>query len=345
MIARTSIGGRRIRVQFSNVFGAAPLQIGAAHVALRAQGAAIVEGTDRALTFGGAPSITVPVGAVVISDPVDLLVPPLRELAVSVFVPQEVTVPSWHLLALQTTYVSPQGDFTGATTIPDSGTRQGWYWLSEIDVVAPERSAAVVAFGDSITDGDNSTPGAHRSWPSLLAERMIANRSTAHMAVVNMGIAGNRVLSEGAGVNALARFDRDVLSVAGVRWVVISEGINDIGGIARGTPVTAEALIGALKQVVARAHTHDIKVIGGTLTPFEGAGYYTEAGEAVRASLNTFIRTSRDLDGFVDFDAATRDDGNPKRFRFGFNNGDHLHPNDAGYRAMANAVKLSLFED
>jgi lysophospholipase L1-like esterase len=345
MVVRTSIGGRRIRVQLSNVFGAAALRIGSAHVALRAQGAIIVEGTDRALTFGGASSITVPVGAVVISDPVDLVVPPLKELTVSVFVPDEVTLPSWHLLALQTTYVSPEGDFTGAITIPEAGTRQGWYWLSEVDVVAPEQAATVVAFGDSITDGDNSTPGAHRSWPSLLAERLMVNRSTANVAIVNMGIAGNRVLSDGAGVNALARFDRDVLSVAGARWVVISEGINDIGGIARGTPVTAEALVGALKQMIARAHTHDIKVIGGTLTPFEGAGYYTDAGEAIRISVNTFIRTSRDLDGFVDFDAAARDVASPRRFRLGFNNGDHLHPNDAGYRAMANAVKLSLFEN
>jgi lysophospholipase L1-like esterase len=345
MIVRTSIGGRRIRLQFSNVFGAAPLEIGAAHVAVRAQGSSIVEATDRALSFNGASSTTIPVGAIVLSDPVELVVPPLSELAVSVFVPHEAMMPSWHLLALQPTYVSTEGNFTGAATMPDSQVRRGWYWLSAIDVAAPERAAAVVALGDSITDGDNSTSGANRSWPSVLAERLIANRATAGVAVVNMGIAGNRVLSDGAGVNVLARFDRDVISVAGVRWVVITEGINDIGGIARGTPVTADALIGALKQMIERAHTHDIKVIGGTLTPFEGAGVYTEDGEAVRVSLNSFIRTSSDLDGFVDFDAATRDSTNSRQIRLGFNNGDHLHPNDAGYRAMADAVKLSLFRN
>jgi lysophospholipase L1-like esterase len=345
MIVRTSIGGRRIRVQFSNAFGTAPLELGAAHVALHGQGAGIVEGTDRSLTFSGASSTTIPVGAVTLSDPVDLVVAPLKELAVSVFVPKEVTLPSWHLLALQTTYISGEGDFTGAATFSESRTRLASYWLSEIDVAAPEHAAAVVTLGDSITDGDNSTPGANRSWPSLLAERLIANRSTENVGVANMGISGNRVLTDGAGINVLARFDRDVLSVAGVRWVVITEGINDIGGIARGTPVTAEALIGALKQMIARAHTHDVKVIGGTLTPFEGANAFTEAGEAIRVSMNAFIRTSKDLDGFVDFEAATRDAGNPRVFRLGFNNGDHLHPNDAGYRAMADAVNLSLFKN
>lgn len=344
MIVRTSLGGGRIRVQFSNVFGTEPLELGAAHVARRSQGASTVDGTDRALTFGGASSITIPVGAVMLSDPVDLVVPPLSDLAISVFVPREVAMPSWHLLALQTTYISSEGNFTAAPTIAETRTRQAWYWVSEVDVVAPEPAGTIVAIGDSITDGDNSTPNANRSWPSVLAERVRASRSTAQLSVVNMGIAGNRVLTDGAGVSLLARFDRDVLSVAGVRWVLITEGINDIGGIFRGTPVTEGALIGALKQMIERAHTHKIKVIGGTLTPFGGANYYTDAGESVRIALNAFIRTSPELDGFVDFDAATRDATNEKQFRLGFNNRDHLHPNDAGYQAMADAVQLSLFK-
>ena len=206
-----------------------------------------------------------------------------------------------------------------------------------------------MTFGDSITDGARSTPDANRSWPSILAERLVANKATANLAVLNQGISGNRLVRDGTAANALARFDRDVLAQAGVKWVTLLEGINDIG---RGTganaaatdAVTADDLIGALRQLVDRAHSHGIKVIGCTLTPYSGAGYYSEKGDAIREAVNRWIRTSGAFDAVVDFDAATRDLNNPKQFRAEFDSGDHLHPNDAGYKAMAEAVKLSIFE-
>jgi lysophospholipase L1-like esterase len=211
--------------------------------------------------------------------------------------------------------------------------------------VAPAGASLIVAFGDSITDGARSTPDTNHSWPALLAARLAAQKATANIAVGNMGIGGNRVLRDVAGASALARFDRDVLSQPGVKWVMVLEGINDIGRGAT-TPaemVTADDLIAGYKQIIERAHTHGIKAIGCTLTPFEGANYSREEGEAVREALNTWIRTSGAYDAVVDFEAATRDPNNPKRFRADLDPGDHLHPNDAGYQAMADAVDLSLF--
>ena len=227
----------------------------------------------------------------------------------------------------------------------DAVTTQSYYWLAGIDVVAPAGASLIVAFGDSITDGARSTPDTNHSWPALLAARLAAQKATANIAVGNMGIGGNRVLRDVTGVSALARFDRDVLSQPGVKWVMVLEGINDIGRGAT-TPaemVTADDLIAGYKQIIERAHTHGIKAIGCTLTPFEGANYSREEGEAVREALNTWIRTSGAYDAVVDFEAATRDPNNPKRFRADLDPGDHLHPNDAGYQAMADAVDLSLF--
>jgi lysophospholipase L1-like esterase len=343
MAFRVSLGGARLRVHLANTFGTTPLVIGAAHVALRAQGPDIVPDSDRALRFDGKATVTIPPGAEMISDPVDLLVPPLAELAVSVFVPGPTGPLTGHSMALQTTYVSRDGDVTQDATLAEPTTTQAWYWVSEVDVAAPADAAAVVAFGDSITDGATSTPGTNGSWPSRLAERLAADPSTARVAVVNEGISGNRILADGAGVSALARFDRDVLSVAGVRWVMLLEGINDIGQLGRGGTLDPDALIGAMKQVIVRAHTHGIKVIGCTLTPYGGAGYATDAGEDFRSRVNAFIRTSPLFDAVVDFDAATRDPANPTQFLPAYNKTDHLHPNDEGYRAMANAVDLTIF--
>jgi lysophospholipase L1-like esterase len=216
-----------------------------------------------------------------------------------------------------------------------------------VDVLAPADAAAIVAFGDSITDGTTSTPNADRSWPSFFAQRLLANKATANLAVVNEGIAGNRVLADGAGVNALARFDRDVLGIAGVKWVTIMEGINDIGnGTRQGTPpgaISSDAVIAGLRQLIERAHTHGIKVIGCTLTPYEGAAYFSEDGEVMRQAVNNFIRTSGAYDAIVDFDMVERDPANPKQLLPAYNLTDHLHPNDAGYKAMADAIDLSIF--
>jgi lysophospholipase L1-like esterase len=257
----------------------------------------------------------------------------------SPFGSEPVEVGSAHV-ALRT----KEGDLTAAPAIADATSAPAYYWLEAVDVVAPARTSLIVAFGDSITEGARSTPDTNHTWPAELSARLAANRSTANVAVANMGIGGNRVLRDIAGASALARFDRDVLSQPGVKWVMMLEGINDIG---RGNiePASADDLIGAYKQIIERAHAHGIRVIGCTLTPYEGANYAREEGEAIREAVNTWIRTGRAFDGVVDFEAATRDPNNPKRIRADFDPGDHLHPNDAGYEAMANSVDLSMFTE
>lgn len=346
MIAHTSLGGRSVRVALSNEHSAAPLKIGAAHIALREKGSAIVPGTDRPLLFNGKASVTIPPEARVLSDAVDLGVPALSDVAVSVYLPGDTGPATTHSLGLHTTYISQPGDFTGAASIDSARTAQSWYFLSDIDVLAPADAGAIVAFGDSITDGARSTPDTNRSWPSRLAERL--NGVPADLAVVNEGISGNRVLRDGAGISALARFDRDVLGQPGVKWVILLEGINDIGIAGRPTSpaadkVTADDIIGALAQMVDRAHMHGIKVMGCTLTPFEGASYYSDSGEAIREAVNQWIRMSGTFDAVSDFDAVARDPNNPKQIRPNFNDGDHLHPNDAGYKAIADSIDLSVF--
>ncbi|HEX5226152.1 MAG TPA: SGNH/GDSL hydrolase family protein [Bryobacteraceae bacterium] len=346
LIVRSSIGGRRVVVHLSNAYGTEPLHIGAAHIALREKDSSIVSGSDRALTFSGSASTTIPAGAEMLSDPVEFNVPKLADIAVSVFVPAEVASPTAHLTGLHTTYISKDGDFTSAASIADATNRQSWYWLSEIDVAAERDASLIVAFGDSITDGATSTPDTDHSWPSLLAKRLEANKSTANVAIVNEGISGNRLLADGAGISALARFDRDVLSQPGIKWIIVLEGINDIGLSSIGGPqaaVTTDELIGAQKQLIERAHEHGIKIAGATLTPYQGAAYYSDQGETMREALNEWIRTSKAYDAVIDFDQVTRDPANPKQIRADLNIRDHLHPNDAGYQAMADAVDLALF--
>jgi lysophospholipase L1-like esterase len=270
---------------------------------------------------------------------VELAVPALSDLAVSVFVPEDSGPLTRHATGLHTTYISKEGNFAGSAAMADAATGLSWFWLSEVDVMAPARASAVVTFGDSITDGTRSTPNTDHSWPSMLAQRLASDKATAEIGIANEGIAGNRILTDVAGTNALARFDRDVLSVAGVKWVTILEGINDIG---RG-PVPAEDLIAGMRQMVERAHMHGIRVIGCTLTPYEGAPYYGDKGEEVREAVNQWIRTSKAFDAVVDFDATARDSASPKKFRAEFDSGDHLHPNDVGYKAMAEAIDLKVF--
>jgi lysophospholipase L1-like esterase len=346
MIVHSSIGGHRAVVHLSNAYGSSPLRIGSAHVALRQKDSEIVPGSDRALTFSGKASFVIPVGADIASDPVDLELPKLADIAVTIYVPGTDSAPTTHLTGLHSTYISKEGDFSGAPSIADATTRESWFWLSEIDVLADQRAGLIVAFGDSITDGATSTPNTDHSWPSLIAKRLAANKPTADWAIINEGISGNRLLADGAGVSALTRFDRDVLSQPGVKWIIVLEGINDIGlGSLLGpeAAVTADDLIGAHKQLIARAHLHGFKVAGATLTPYEGALYYSEAGEALRQAVNEWIRTSKAYDAVIDFDLATRDTTNPRQIRADYNIRDHLHPNDAGYQAMADAVDLSIF--
>jgi lysophospholipase L1-like esterase len=344
MIAHASMGGKRVRIELSDAVGAPAVTVGAAHIALRAKDSEIVAGSDRALTFGGKPGCTLRPGVLTVSDPVDLDAPKLADLAVSLYFPGETGPPTSHPLGLHTTYISQAGDFTAAAAISDAAKVASYYFLASIDVLAPAKAGLIVALGDSITDGARSTVDADRMWPAALAARLQGNKATAKFAIVNEGISGNQVLRDGAGTSALARFDRDVLNEPGVRWLMILESINDIGAIARGGgPLTAADLIGALGQMVERAHMHGIQVAGCTLTPYGGAGYYSDAGEAIRSAVNDWIRKGGAFDAVVDFDAAVRDPGNPNEFRADMHAGDHLHPSDAGYAAMANAVDLSIF--
>jgi len=349
MIVHTTIGGHRARVWLSNTFGTASLAIGAAHIAIRDNGSTIVPGSDRPLTFSGRASITIPPGAEMLSDTVALDVPESGDLAVSVYVPNKTDVATWHATGLHTTYISGPGDFTAKAEIPDAAKQASWYWLAGVDVVASSAAAAIVAFGDSITDGSKSTIDADRSWPSDLARRLLARPGEHNLAVLNAGIGGNRIWHDQTGSNALARFGRDVLAQAGVEDVIVLEGINDIrysnNPAQADQAVSAEDIIAGYRQLIERAHARGIRIFGGTLTPCEGEKYCLPDAEAKREAINNWTRTSGAFDGVIDFEAATRDPSHPTRLLAAFDSGDHLHPNDAGYKAMADAVDLSLFSE
>jgi lysophospholipase L1-like esterase len=344
-IVRVSIGGKQVRVRLSNAFGSGPLVISSARVALRSTGAAIVAGSDRTLTFSGLPSIAIPPGALVVSDPVALAVPDLGDIAVSLYVAGNQVASTEHTEGLQTTYVSAAGDFTGADTLPTATTTQSVHFLTGIEVGAARSTRAIVTLGDSITDGYNSTVDANKRWPNRLAERLQAQKGGSKVAVLNAGISGNRILHDMYGYNALARLDRDVLVQSGARYLIVLLGINDIGVPGATTP---EQIIAGHRQIIARARAMGLKVYGGTLTPFQAfmpGLYYTDAGEAQRQVVNQWIRTSKAYDAVIDFDKAIRDPKNPSRILPAFDSGDNLHPNDAGYKAMADAINLALFRD
>jgi lysophospholipase L1-like esterase len=356
-VVRISGGGRQVRVRFTNEYGTAPLTIGAARIGLAAPGGGIQPGSDRALTFTGRPGADVPAGAPILSDPVELPLSALTSLSISLYLPGNVETCTSHGSDLQAGWSVP-GDAVAALSLPENAVSlpaQGL--LSAVEVLSDAPAAAVVALGDSLTDGTGSTPGTDRRWPDLLAERL-AERGGATVHVVNQGVNGNRVLNDGFGSSALARFDRDVLATPGLGHVVVLEGMNDIaisfaprddgppaGFLAMfpGTPVTVEDLIAGYCQLIARAHGHGARIHGGTLTPYGGSEIFGPEGESARQAVNDWIRTSGAFDAVLDIDAVWRDPDDPGRLRKEFDSGDHLHGNDAAYRAFAHSIDLSLF--
>lgn len=336
MTVRTSIGGSRIRVRLANAVGGASVALGAAHIALGS--------VDRALTFSGKPTATIYAGQTLYSDPVDLTVPALSDLAVSLYFPRQTSASTNHRFSLHKTYISKEGDFTAKPITDPAGVAESYYYLAGVDVMAPANAATVVTFGDSITDGDQSSLETNSEWPAVLAARLHKNKTTANIAVVNAGISGNRILGDNGG--GMVRFFHDALDVPGVKWVTLLEGINDISGGARQTgpnAFNAEDLIAAYRQMIAMAHAAGVKIIGCTLTPFAGSSAYSDRGEEIRTTANQFIRSSGEFDAVIDFEKAVRDPADAKRFRKEADSPDLLHPGDAGYKLMGEAIDLSIF--
>ncbi len=346
MPIRVSLGGALVRIEVSNVAGAQPLQVGAAHIAVYQGSGSIAPGTDRALTFSGDASVIVPPGTLLVSDPVNLSVAPMSDLAVSLYLPRDTGAPTAHNVGLHTAYIS-KGNVTGNESMPEPIATTACTWLSSVDVMAPKNAYAIVALGDSITDGYSTTTDADMAWPALLAKRLGKNKTTQNVAVVNQGISGNQVLRDGAGISALARFDRDVLSRPGVKWVVLLEGINDINirGRTEGpNSLTSGDLIAGYRQLIERCHLYGIKIAGATIMAEEGVPTASERGEGIRQAVNKWIREKGHFDAVVDLDAATRDPQHPARLKQEYDSGDHIHPNDAGNQAMADAFDVSLFK-
>lgn len=353
MIARISIGGRTLRVRLSNACGNRKLEIGAAHVALRGDGAGVVQGSDRRLTFNGSPSTTIPVGALVVSDPVELEVPALADLAVSVHLPGDVPEDfpiTGHGNAHQTSYISPPGEFTGASVLPVKETTEAFLIVSGIEVLAPEETGGILAFGNSLTDCNISKLDANNRWPDQLARRLAARRGGRMPGVMNQGIGGNRILHDIRGDSGVRRFDRDVLAQPGVTHVIVLLGINDIRNRNQKPDefVTADQMIAGLNQFAVRAHARGLKIFGGTLLTFEyetfNPGFYTPEGEAKRQAVNAWIRDSGAFDAVIDFEKALRDPSHPTQMLPIYDCDDHLHPSDRGYLHMGDIIDLSLFD-
>ncbi|MCC6631129.1 MAG: SGNH/GDSL hydrolase family protein [Gammaproteobacteria bacterium] len=347
MVARPTISGSQVRIALSNSFGHGPVRIDAAQVARAGANGSILPGSGRPLTFGGRTWVVLPPGARISSDPVAFDVRAQSDLSVSLYVEADSGPTTSHPIGLRGAWMAP-GNQVMAEKLEGATQFRSYLWLDGIDVNASPRAAAIIAFGDSITDGFSTTPDADLPWPSILARRLGAQRGMATRSVINMGISGNRVLREGAGSSGLARFDRDVLSRPGARWVLLLLGINDIGfsaipGLPASEKATAEDIIAGHQMLITRARLHGLSIIGATLTPFEGVNTYTAAGEQMRQQVNQWIRSSGSFDAVIDFDLATRDPDRPTRLRPEFDSGDHIHPNDAGNRAMAEAVDLKLF--
>ena len=344
-VTRLATGARRIRLRFSNEFGARPVILGSAHVALAGEKGAILAGSDHVLTFAGKASVEIPPGAPIVSDPVDWALPAFAKLAVSVFYPGETVPPAHTLFALDAYAAASPGDQTGAETMPAAAQARSGNHVSEIEIVPAVARRVLVAFGDSVTEGVGSTAGRFRGWPDRLAERLAGATATRDWSVVNAGIGSNRLLHDTPSANALSRFDRDVLAVPGVAAVIMLLGINDIQYSHRNPDelVHADRIIDAMRQLAERAHSRGIQIFGATITPFEGSPDYTDEGEADRQAVNQWIRTTGLLDRVVDFDAAMRDPTHLSRLRENVDGGGHLHPNDGGYAVMGDAVDLGLF--
>lgn len=362
-IVHVSVGGQAVRLRLTNAFGTRPVTFDSVYIGLQRNGASLVPRSNRAVSFGGRGGITIAAGAEALSDTLSLRVDSGQNLVVSLFARTATGTPTTHGSSFQTNYVAAGELAADETGTAFTTTTTSWYFLDAVDVVASpaNKSGAIVALGDSITDGFGSTTDTNHRWPDLLAQRLRQGRGgNGDLGVVNEGIGGNRVLNDSPcfGANAQARLDRDVLTQDGVEFVVLLEGINDIGFPVFDTSmlppdflpcieprpdVSAQQIIAGYQQIIARVHASGALIFGATLLPFKGAGYYTEAGEAKRQAVNSWIRTSGEFDGVLDFDRATRDPGDPLRLQPLFDSGDHLHPSDAGYQAMANAIDLRLF--
>jgi lysophospholipase L1-like esterase len=347
-IVQPTLAGRRVRLMFSNQYGEKPLAIAGVHLAKSKGGSAIDPGTDRALTFDGRSGVTIQPGAMMLSDEIDFAVAPFENLAVSTQLTEVPDKLTGHPGSRTTSFIQP-GDALSAAELTGAKTTDHWYVLASVDVLADPAASAIVVVGDSITDGRGSTTNQNDRWPNQLARRLQSNPATAGIAVLNQGVGGGRVLRDGLGDSALRRFDRDVLGPPGVRWLIVFEGVNDIGGAvgarARGRPAaTAQDIIAAYRQMIVRAHSHGICVIGATITPFEGfKPYFSPASEADRQAVNTWIRSAGEFDGVIDFDAIARDPAQPARLAAAVDGGDHLHPSAAGYQIMADQIDLALF--
>jgi lysophospholipase L1-like esterase len=352
-IVHVSLGGSSLRLHVSNAFGTEALRFTSIHIArpVSPSSAAIDAATDRALTFDGSSDVIVPPRAEFISDPLPFAVTPLSDLAISFHLNAPPSLQTGHPGSRSTTWYV-HGDVVSAANLTDSKHVDHWYQISEIDVPASPGAASVVALGDSITDGHGATTNGNDRWTDVLAQRLQASPSTRNIGVSNQGIGGNHLLTDGLGPNVLSRFDRDVLAPTGVKWVIVFEGVNDLGALARNgeVPVTEHAalvrrVIAAYRQIIERAHAHGLQVFGATITPYIGSDYYHPGplSEADRQAVNEWIRAAGHFDAVIDFDAVVRDSQNPGQLLPAFDCGDHLHPSPAGYKAMGEAVPLSLF--
>ncbi len=349
-----SAGGSMLRIHVSNAFGTRPLHLTSVHIArpVASGSSAIVPSTDTPLLFNGSPDVTIPPAAEYLSDPIAYPLAPLSDLTVSLHIESEPGQQTGHPGSRQTSFYT-HGDLTAAADLPAATKVEHWYMLSGVDVQAAPGAYSIVALGDSITDGAATTLNGNDRWPDVLAQRLQANPSTRNVGVLNQGIGGNHLLTDGLGPNALARFDRDVLAQPGVRYLIVLEGINDTGGLARNDNATqamhdqlVHRLIGAYQQIIARAHAQGIKVYGATVTPDTGNGYYhpDAVSEHDRQQLNAWIRQTGHFDAVIDFDKLTADPANPKQLLTAYDSGDHLHPGPAGYKAMGQSIPLSLFK-
>ena len=352
-IFHLSIGGAALRVHLSNAFGTEALRFTSVHIAhpLSTSSPAIDPSSDQPLTFASKPDVVVPPGAEFVSDPVNWKVAPLSDIAVTFHLDVPPSRETSHPGSRATSYYV-HGDAVGAATLLEPKHVDHWFQVSEIDVQVPPEAGAVVVLGDSITDGHGATTNGNDRWTDVLAARLQSSPQTRNIGVSNQGIGGNNLLVDGLGPNALSRFDRDVLAPAGVRWLIVFEGVNDLGGLARTAEVPpadhaaqVERVLAAYRQIIERAHAHNLRVLGATITPYVGSDYYhpSPTSEADRQAVNQWIRAAGHFDGVIDFDAVVRDPNHPDQLLPAFDCGDHLHPSPAGYKAMAEAIPLTVF--